>query len=310
MEVVEMAKVVLSQFADEAMGILLAASALLFVIFIAYWLYNRRKFHKFSHQIPAVVVKNYLDTIIFNSNALKSSLFRGGGLEGIPSVIPSNEWPSLQEGAAPPSGDIDSLKRELEEKDKTVRELEVMINSEGAREEELEEENKKLKAELQSFQGGQGQQGGGEEFEKIAKERDKLKERLMEYEIIEEDLANLKKFQEENKELRANLEKLQQSSSEADVSNEAKEEEMPAKNADPESIVEEEEDENKPNLSLVSEEESKEISEDSSNEEASKETSENAASEEVPEEIPEIPLRETKQKSAEELLSEFEKMLG
>ena len=53
------------------------------------YFYNRKKYHNLKHQIPASVVKNYLDSIIQNSNALKSSLFRGGGLDVDPSSIPS-----------------------------------------------------------------------------------------------------------------------------------------------------------------------------------------------------------------------------
>jgi len=41
--------------------------------------------------------------------------------------------------------------------------------------------------------------------DELTKERDELKGRLQEYEIIEDDLANLKKLQQENEELKKQL---------------------------------------------------------------------------------------------------------
>ena len=81
---------------QELDGIILILSCLLvstLAILIVYWQYNRRKFRKLTHQIPATIVKNYLDSIIQNSAALKSSLFRGGGSQNAPSVVPSTDLP-------------------------------------------------------------------------------------------------------------------------------------------------------------------------------------------------------------------------
>ena len=69
----ESIRVILTQFTDETISIFLAVLVIVFAALIAYWVYNRRKFHQLSHQIPASVVKNYLDSIIANSTALKSS---------------------------------------------------------------------------------------------------------------------------------------------------------------------------------------------------------------------------------------------
>lgn len=45
------------------LGILFILSAILIWVY----LYNRKKYHNLKHQIPASVVKNYLDSIIQNS---------------------------------------------------------------------------------------------------------------------------------------------------------------------------------------------------------------------------------------------------
>ena len=88
----ETLNLILTKFTDETLTISIGMMGLLFVILAAYWWHYRRKFNELKHQIPAQVVKNYLDSIIQNSSALKSSLFRGGGLDvedGIPSVVPT-----------------------------------------------------------------------------------------------------------------------------------------------------------------------------------------------------------------------------
>ena len=71
----------LAKFNQEFLYIAVAVLFVILALIIVYWVYYRKKLHDLTHQIPASVVKNYLDSIIANSNSLKSSLFRGGGLE-------------------------------------------------------------------------------------------------------------------------------------------------------------------------------------------------------------------------------------
>ena len=60
----ETIKLFLTKFTDETITI--SSMSLLFVtcVLIIYWIYNRKKFHKLTHQIPASVVKNYLDSTL------------------------------------------------------------------------------------------------------------------------------------------------------------------------------------------------------------------------------------------------------
>lgn len=275
--------------------------------FIAYWWYNRKKFHQLSHQIPASVVKNYLDSIISNSNALKSSLFRGGGLElgeGIPSVLPTSDLPrgNVSMGGASTeelnqkNAEIARLKATVSEKDKTIEELERMLaaardaNGGGISDEEanimkgeissLQEKLQKAQADLEAAQAGGG--GGGAdsaELDAVTKERDELKERLQEYEVIEEDLANIKKFQQENEQLKKTIEQLQAGGAAPAVESAAAEPEPPP--------AEEPVSESAPEAAVDEAEATSEA-----------------------EDTPDVPANEGEQKSAEELLSEFEKMLG
>ena len=84
---------------------------------ISLYIYNRKKYHNLKHQIPASVVKNYLDSIIQNSTALKSSLFRGGGIDvdpsGIPSVFPLDQLAGAGQAAVGSSGGDEALRAEV-----------------------------------------------------------------------------------------------------------------------------------------------------------------------------------------------------
>ena len=146
----ESLRLILTQFTDETFTISLLILFFLFVILVAYWFYNKRKFNQLKHQIPASVVKNYLDTIIQNSNALKSSLFRGGGLDigdGIPSVLPTSNLPKTQVISDPAlesqlnqkNAENSHLSKELSEKESIIRDLEKRIqSSSGDQSEEVE----------------------------------------------------------------------------------------------------------------------------------------------------------------------------
>ncbi|ATH06949.1 hypothetical protein BIY24_03060 [Halobacteriovorax marinus] len=312
-----------AQFNDETLIITLSILVLILVILIGYWHYNKRKFHQLSHQIPASVLKNYLDSIIQNSTSLKSSLFRGGGLDigdGIPSVVPVRDLPA---GNVSVSGDsseelnqkiaeIASLTQRLADKDRQITELDNKLRdmqaaSLNAGSGDSSEEIKILQDEIESLRaqlaaagtassGGADTEGLGAELAAVTKERDELKERLMEYEIIEEDLANLKRLQQENDQLKKKIADLQ---ADAPAQEEAAPE--PAAEPEPEVAVEE----------PVAEEIPAEVAESEDDLEAQMAA---AISESTPsvEEAPadDVPVNDGEQKSAEELLSEFEKMLG
>lgn len=188
------------------------------------WITNRKRYHNLKHQIPAYVVKNYLDSIIQNSSALKSSLFRGGGLDvdpsNIPSVMPIDQ---LQTGSSATavniaeSGGDEALKAEvarlqsqLAAKDNTILELETKnseLNADVLQKQARIEELEALLAEAGSA--GEGAGGADEatqaQLVEVTAERDKLKEDLAQYEIIEDDLADLKRLRQENEQLKASI---------------------------------------------------------------------------------------------------------
>lgn len=324
----ETLKLLLTQFTDETITISLLVLILFGALLIGYWIYNRRKFQELTHQIPASVVKNYLDTIIQNSTALKSSLFRGGGLDigdGVPSVIPVGQLPQgnvTSSGANPEeinqkNAEIAILKRKVTEKEKTIEELEKLLaqakaaggdDSSASEEigrlqeqvEELKDQLAKAKSELENMPTG----GGGDDalqgqLETVTKERDEYKDRLTEYEIIEDELANLKRLQQENEQLKKTLAELQGGAAPVAAAAPEPEEEEEAE----EPVAEE------PAADTSGEDLMAQMAAAMNDPAPEEPVAEAAAAPEDDEELG-VPANQGQQKSAEELLSEFEKMLG
>ena len=212
----ETVRLILTKFTDETITVFSTLLLMTMAIIVAYWFYNRKKFHQLSHEIPASVVKNYLDSIIQNSTALKSSLFRGGGLDignGIPSVVPIHDLPSgnvsvgsSSEEVSQKNAEIQSLSIKLNDKSRQVTDLEKKVQDLISSSGNGSAESEMLKQEVQSLQVKlQEAQAAGAGNEELVAELETLRERLKEYEIIEEDLANLKRLQQENDQLKAEL---------------------------------------------------------------------------------------------------------
>ncbi|EQC50124.1 hypothetical protein M899_2939 [Bacteriovorax sp. BSW11_IV] len=334
---------------DEALIISLSILILVAVVLIIYWFYNRRKFQELRHEIPAHVVKNYLDSIIQNSNSLKSSLFRGGGLdisEGIPSVVPLSDLPSssIHVGGASTeelnqkNARIARLTDDLTAKDRMILDLERRLGdlaSAGGSGEEvkiMQDEISKLRSmldqkenELEDARSNASSSGDSSEFTSqiadLSNERDRLKEQLQEYSIIEDDLANVKKLQQENEQLKKALDELKAGGSAPAVAvaepvsePEVEAEPEPEMEAAPESVADEAIPDEVADSDIDLEAEmAKAISDSQAAPAAEPEESfeEEAVSASSNDEEPEVPsMEDGDKKSAEELLSEFEKMLG
>lgn len=262
------------------------------------WFYNRKKYNHLKHQIPASVVKSYLDSIIQNSTALKSSLFRGGGIDidpnNIPSVMPLGDLPGGTpvgldgEGDAALKAQIAQLQAQLAQKTNQVTELEAKnagLEGDVKAKQERIEELEKLLAAAQAGGGG-GDPEAAVKLAEMTKERDALKEELAQYDVISDDLANMKRLKQENEQLKKALAEAGGTVPEA-----VAEEPAPVAEAAPPPPAEEPVAEAAPPVE----------------EPAPAEEAAQAA----PEAAPEAPAEEeSDDKSPEDLLSEFEKMLG
>jgi predicted nuclease with TOPRIM domain len=215
----------LDKFGPELLVIQFGFLVILITLFLWLWFSNRRKYHNLKHAIPANVVKNYLDSIIQNSTALKSSLFRGGGLEvnGVPSVMPLTNLmggESMGVSGAPSTALLEdvnqkkamiaALEAQLASANGAQREIESKLNSSQGNLSSAESKIKELESLLAQAKNGAGGGGGNDaalksELQMVTKERDEIRDRLKEFEIISDDLANLKRLQQENEQLKRSL---------------------------------------------------------------------------------------------------------
>lgn len=208
------------KYSDQLFVIQIGFLVIIMSVLVWIWYYNRKKYQHLKHQIPASVVKSYLDSIIQNSTALKSSLFRGGGVDvdpsNIPSVMPLTDLPGSTQVGLDGGGDaalkaqVAQLQAQLAEKINQVNELDAKnadLSGTVKQKQERIEELEKLLAEAQANTGGEGT-GDPEAAVKLAemtKERDALKEELQQYDVISDDLANMKRLKQENEQLKKAL---------------------------------------------------------------------------------------------------------
>jgi myosin heavy subunit len=202
------------------------------------------------------------------------------------------------------------LRTLVNQKDTTIAELEKMLEAArssgggGVAQEEvdilkneiatLKNQLEEANIQLEDARMPAGEGGGDAE---LMKERDELKERLMEYEIIEEDLANLKRYQQENEELKKTIAEMKGGADAPAPADNPVEVEAATPEPEPEPEVAEE---------------VAPVEEPAAEEEATPPSEEEVVAEAAPpsEETASVPANSGEQKSAEELLSEFEKMLG
>ena len=289
-------------------------------VFVWLWLYNRKKYHNLKHQIPANVVKNYLDSIIQNSTALKSSLFRGGGLDvdtsAVPAVLPLADLPGGSQVGFD-SNDVASLKAQISNLEALLQEKSGVIS-------QLENENASVKGEvrikdetieeleriIESLRNNSSETSPepSADTSLLETEIDSLKEQLKEYEIISADIANMKKLSEENALLKESLREYE--NKEAPSEEEALEDtvDTPEFEEALDEIEENNSTSEEPEAPAASDDDETDEVEDQSKEEDKVE--ETVAEETSDESETEKDEDEENEKSPEDLLSEFEKMLG
>ncbi|MFP5457171.1 MAG: hypothetical protein ACLGG7_00425 [Bacteriovoracia bacterium] len=211
----------LDKFTPEILVILSGLLVITTTLFLWLWFANRRTYNLLKHQLPASVIKTYLDSVIQNSNSLKSALFRGDAgdvpLTSMPSSMPligggenlaiassggsSGQEAMLREQLQQKLAELASLQSQLAAAQNVKKQLESGLAGAEARIKELEA----LLAQAGKTSGGGNDALLQAEIQKISKERDTLRDRLKEYEIIEDDLANLKRLQQENQQLKRAL---------------------------------------------------------------------------------------------------------
>jgi hypothetical protein len=198
---------IFSRFTSEA---LLFEALIIFsltALYTGFWLVRKRKFGVIEKQVPAGVVKYYLNELIVDAEILRAQLFGMLTGQGIPATPLANvnftgvsaamPAPAASAGTsdAASSQSLVALEAKLAEQ---AKQIETFTSEKNRIEKELTDAKAATK--------GAGATGGDPNA--LAKLQEKiaaLEGKLAEYSVIEDDLANLKRLQQENAALKAQL---------------------------------------------------------------------------------------------------------
>jgi hypothetical protein len=197
---------IMTKFSEELISAQL--SAVFFVSAVAvYWLLIRKKKREGAEWVPAALVRAYLDRMQADERETRMKLF------GEYSAAVSSGHAPLASALAPAAAvagggvdphalkELEALRVQLSVSDQRAMEFDRMMNGLRAEKTALEQ---KLKDALTAAPGAATVAPA--DTAAATKELEDLRARLQEYEVIEDDLANLKKFQKENEQLRQKVE--------------------------------------------------------------------------------------------------------
>ena len=197
----------LSKFSHEAMLIELFLIACISASYFLYLLVQKRRYGVAKKNIPDNVVRAYLVEMISQAEGFKNQLF-GESFQiptGRPMMMNSSPQATVTAaGGGVDAGELAAIKAALGGAIAKQEELQRAVAA-------LNKDKAALEARLAAGGAPAAAAGDGDPkaladaSDKIAK----LESKLAEYEVIEDDLANLKKYQQENKQLRSQLDAFQ-----------------------------------------------------------------------------------------------------
>ncbi|MGE0614197.1 MAG: hypothetical protein AB7P04_01035 [Bacteriovoracia bacterium] len=190
---------VYSQFTKELMTFQILAICVLCAIYAGFWIIKKRRLGVAGELIPSGFVKNYLNVLIQDANMVRTQLF---GLLGEAGV---GDLSKIQINLTAPAGGAAVSDPSLAAR---LAELEGKLNTQNQAMSALEAQKKQIEAELAAARanvGSGGGGGGGGDTSGLQKKIKELEAKLAEYSVIEDDLANLKRLQQENAQLKEQL---------------------------------------------------------------------------------------------------------
>lgn len=222
---------IFSQFTSEALYFEILAFLGLVALYAAFWILKKRRFGVVDTDVPPGVVRVYLNELIGDAERLRHQLFGLLAREGMmdpssarmgqldPALLQSlmalQSSGQLQAAtttalpastteppAALPEGTTPEIQARFDE-------LETKLKEQSQAAEKLFAERNSIQVELQAAKANAGTASPGMnhgELEELKKKIKALEGRLSEYSVIEDDLANLKRLQQENQALKQALE--------------------------------------------------------------------------------------------------------
>ncbi|MFL5815869.1 MAG: hypothetical protein ACJ763_20035 [Bdellovibrionia bacterium] len=189
---------ILSKFTPEALLFEALLICVLVSSYAAFWVLRKRRFGAIEDEVPASVVKVYLNELIGEAEDMRTQLF--GLLSGhAPRPRHAHADAHISSPSFVVSGDAAEKLTALEQK----------MAEQAAAMERIMSEKAKLEKELNDARANGaaagGASAGGEDVQKLQEKCQSLEARLAEYSVIEDDLANLKRLQQENAQLKTQL---------------------------------------------------------------------------------------------------------
>jgi hypothetical protein len=184
-----------SKFTPEA---LLFEALMIFILlcsYMAFWILRKRRFGSVENTIPSGPVKEYLNELINNAEQIRLQLF---------GLLNSNEMQhkgyqivGMNQTSAP-DPTLTIRLADLENKlTNQTKALEVLADEKSRLEKELAESRASSLANVTSAK------TKGEGTKELQNKIHELEAKLTEYSVIEDDLANLKRLQQENEQLKS-----------------------------------------------------------------------------------------------------------
>lgn len=205
---------VYSKFTSEALLFEAFGICLLLSTYAAFWVLRKRKHGVIENEVPAGVVKGYLSQLIIDAQTMQAQLFgllRAAGVQ-VPadamSAVEVQQMAAAAQYAAPPANagasaaDPMLLQKMKELEAKMVEQKRAM---DGVLGEKIKIEKELAEARAAGGKSSGGGAGDGAAMADLQKKVQVLEGKLAEYSVIEDDLANLKRLQQENAQLRAAL---------------------------------------------------------------------------------------------------------
>ncbi len=190
-----------SKFTPEALLLEAFIIALLTCIYTAFWILRKRRLGSIKTQLPAGPVKIYLNALIAQAEQLRAQLFGLISAHSQDSTTSSPIYsPQASSNVTPSSLNSEALSA-----------LEAKVSEQAQVIETLTAEKNKLsqthsgKNDSSALNPSQKNSESPEEKAILEEKIKDLENRLLEYSVIEDDLANLKRLQQENALLKNSL---------------------------------------------------------------------------------------------------------
>lgn len=177
---------IFSKFTDEVLLLEAFGICALCAAYAAFWILRKRNLGIIENEVPSTVVKSYLNSLILEAEQLRSQLFgllaaTGGATDQANSIRTPEFQSNIEKLETKISAQLQAMENILSNKQGLENQLNEAKNTSTSSESGLKDKS---------------------ELRKLREKIKLLEAKLAEYNLLEGDLTNLKKLQQENNQLR------------------------------------------------------------------------------------------------------------